>query len=133
MLDSVAVMMRSYQKKTTVAILVDGNEEGKITASTNTMQRYVWEAPEMTGDKALKFIGVDGTPSYGVGINEISLYIGGEEVSYSNYLTHASGGTATDVYISGTDKKVRKIVIGNQLYVQVNHQLYDCIGRVVNQ
>ena len=133
MLDSVAVKIRSYQNKTTVVILVDGNEVGKITATTNTMQRYVWEAPEMTGDKELKFIGADGTPSYGVGINEISLYMGGEEVTYSNYLTHASGGTATEVCIPGTDNKVRKIVIGNQLYVQVNHQLYDCIGRVVNQ
>ena len=133
MLDSVAVKIRSYQSRTTVSIVVDGNEVGKITASTNTMQRYVWEAPEMTGDKALKFIGVDGTASYGVGINEISLYMGGEEVTYSNYLTHASGGTATEVCIPGTDNKVRKILIGNQLYVQVNHQLYDCIGRVVNQ
>ena len=133
MLDSVAVMIRSYQKRTTVAILVDGNEMGKISASTNVMQRYVWEAPEMTGDKELKFIGVDGTASYGVGINEISLFIWGEEVTYTNNLTHAFGGTATDVCIPGTDKKVRKIIIGNQLYVQVNQQLYDCIGRVVNQ
>ncbi len=133
MLDSVAVKIRSYQSRTTVSIVVDGNEVGKISASTNTMQRYVWEASEMTGDKALKFIGVNGTASYGVGINEISLYMGGEEVTYSNYLTHASGGTATEVCIPGTDNKVRKIIIGNQLYVQVNHQLYDCIGRVVNQ
>ena len=87
----------------------------------------------MTGDKELKFIGVDGTASYGVGINEISLFIGGEEVTYTNYLTHASGAIPTDMCTPSTDNKIRKIVIGNQLYVQVNHQLYDCIGRVVNK
>ncbi|MBQ9751224.1 MAG: endonuclease [Paludibacteraceae bacterium] len=133
MLDSVAVKIRSYQSRTTVSIVVDGNEMGKISASTNTMQRYVWEAPEMTGDKELKFIGVDGTASYGVGINEISLFIGGEEITYTNYLTHASGAIPTDMCTPSTDNKIRKIVIGNQLYVQVNHQLYDCIGRVVNK
>ena len=132
-LDSVELKIRSYQKKTTVSILIDSNEVARISASTTTMQHYVWKAPEMTGEKELQFIGVDGTASYGVGINEISLFIGGEQVTYTNYLTHSSGATPTDLSTLTTDNKVRKILIGNQLYVQVNHQLYDCIGRVVNQ
>lgn len=133
MLDSVAVMIRSYQKRTTVAILVDGNEMGKISASTNVMQRYVWEAPEMTGDKELKFIGVDGTASYGVGLNEISIYMGGEQATYVNYLTHCDK-TPTDV--SSTlmpQRPMQKILRDGQLYIHVNQQTYDSMGRVVNR
>lgn len=96
-LDSVAINIRSYQNRSTIAISLDGTEIGRLTATTNTIQRYVWIAPDLTGDKALTFTGVDGTASYGVGLNEIAIYLGGEELSYTHYLTHCNPTSADDL------------------------------------
>lgn len=132
-LDSVSMNIRSYQGKKTVAILVGGTEVGQLTASTNIIQRYVWTAPELSGNNSLTFTGIDVTASYGVGLNEISIYMGGEQATYVNYLTHCDK-TPTDV--SSTlmpQRPMQKILRDGQLYIHVNQQTYDSMGRVVNR
>ena len=132
-LDSVSMNIRSYQSRTTVSISVDGEEIGSVMATTNTIQRYVWIAPELSGDKSLMFTGVDGTASYGVGLNEITLYLGGAEAIYVNYLTHCDD-ISSDISSTQMPKQpIRKILSNGQLYIQVNQQTYDSMGRVVNR
>ena len=132
-LDSVSMNIRSYQSRTTVSISVDGEEIGSVMATTNTIQRYVWIAPELSGDKSLMFTGVDGTASYGVGLNEITLYLGGAEAIYVNYLTHCDD-IPSDISSTQMPKQpIRKILSNGQLYIQVNQQTYDSMGRVVNR
>ena len=132
-LDSVSMNIRSYQSRTTVSISVDGEEIGSVMATTNTIQRYVWIAPELSGDKSLMFTGVNGTASYGVGLNEITLYLGGAEAIYVNYLTHCDD-ISSDISSTQMPKQpMRKILSNGQLYIQVNHQTYDSMGRVVNR
>ena len=132
-LDSVSMNIRSYQSRTTVSISVDGEEIGSVMATTNTIQRYVWIAPELSGDKSLMFTGVNGTASYGVGLNEITLYLGGAEAIYVNYLTHCDG-ISSDISSTQMPKQpMRKILSNGQLYIQVNQQTYDSMGRVVNR
>ena len=132
-LDSIAFIIRSYQKKTTVAISIDGTNIGQVSAATNTMQRYTWTAPNLTGTKPLCFTGADATASYGVGVTEISLYLGGETATYTNYLTYCSSGPATDLGQVILQSNSQKIFRNGQLYIRVEEQLYDSMGRVVKQ
>ena len=130
-LDSVVVKMRSYQSKKALSISVGGESITQLTAATNTMQYYVWSAPELTGNHSLTFIGTDGTAAYGVGIKEIKLYLGGGESTYTNYLTHCKQGTPTHITTTPPTATTQKIMRQGRLYVQVEEQLYDSMGRAV--
>ena len=131
-LDSVAFTLRSYQKKTTVIITVDGTNIDQVSATSNTMQRYVWEAPELTGNKALKFTGADGTASYGVGVKEIAIYIGGQRGSYTNYLTHCSAGTGTCHITELLPNTAQKIFHDGQLLIVHDGKTYNAQGTMLN-
>ena len=131
-LDSVAFTLRSYQKKTTVIITVDGTNIDQVSATTNTMQRYVWKAPELTGNKALKFTGADGTASYGVGVKEIAIYIGGQRGSYTNYLTHCSAGTGTCLITEFLPNTAQKIFHDGQLLIVHDGKTYNAQGTMLN-
>ena len=131
-LDSVAITMRSYQKKTTIKITVDGTTYAQLTAADNTMKRYVCSAPEMVGNKALQFTGVDATASYGPGLNEIVLYLGGEQGTYTNYLTHCSdsdtGLSSPTVHRAPSTKIIRN----GQLLIVHNGKTYNAQGTILN-
>lgn len=130
-LDSVAMIIRSYQSRKTVSISADGVNLGQVAATTNTMQRYVWNAPELEGNTTLTFAGADGTAAYGVGVKEIAIYIGGQRGTYTNYLTHCTQGSLTDLPNTEQTTNIRKIFHNGQLYVQINNLMYDSMGRVV--
>ncbi len=132
-LDSISMNIRTYQSRTTVSISVEGEEIGSVMATTNTIQRYVWIAPELSGDKPLTFTGVGGTASYGVGLNEITLYLGGEKATYINYLTHCDKTSLEATANPVPHQSMRKILRDGQLYIQVDQLTYDCMGRLVNR
>ena len=128
-LDSVAVTMRSYQSKKSVAISVDGQNIGQLSASTNTMQRYIWTAPGLTGNKSLLFASTDGTANYGPGIKDITLYLGGAEANYTNYLTHCS---TTDLPSSTIPHpSYTKVLRDGQLLILHNHHTYNVQGVLI--
>ena len=131
-LDSVAMTIRSYQSKKIVSISVDGVDIDQVSATSNTMQRYVWEAPELTGNKALKFTGADGTASYGVGVKEIAIYIGGQRGSYTNYLTHCSAGTGTCLITEFLPNTAQKIFHDGQLLIVHDGKTYNAQGTMLN-
>ena len=130
-LDSIAMTLRSYSSKKNMTIAVDGSTIGTVTATTNTMQRYVWNAPEMTGNKKLVFTGGDATAKQGVGVKDITLYLGGESATYINYLTHCNAGTATIINTETIQCNTRKLIRDGHLYIQIAQQLFDSMGRVV--
>ena len=130
-LDSIAMIIRSYQSKKTVSFSADGVNLGKVVAATNTMQRYVWNAPELEGNTTLTFTGEDATPAYGSGVKEVTIYIGGQRGTYTNYLTHCTQGPATDLPNIKQTTNIQKIFRNGQLYVQINNLMYDSMGRVV--
>ena len=130
-LDSIAMIIRSYQSKKTVSFSADGVNLGKVVAATNTMQRYVWNAPELEGNTTLTFTGEDATPAYGSGVKEVTIYIGGQRGTYTNYLTHCTQGPATDLPNIEQTTNIQKIFHNGQLYVQINNLMYDSMGRVV--
>ena len=130
-LDSIAMIIRSYQSKKTVSFSADGVNLGKVVAATNTMQRYVWNAPELEGNTTLTFTGEDATPAYGSGVKEVTIYIGGQRGTYTNYLTHCTQGPMTDLPNTEQTTNIQKIFHNGQLYVQINNLMYDSMGRVV--
>jgi endonuclease I len=130
-LDSVAMIIRSYKSQKTVSISADGGNLGQVAAATNTMQRYVWNAPELEGNTTLTFTGEDATPAYGSGVKEVTIYIGGQRGTYTNYLTHCTQGPATDLPNIEQTTNIQKIFHNGQLYVQINNLMYDSMGRVV--
>ena len=128
-LDSIVFTIRSYQSKKNISILVDGVNVGELSAASNTMQRYVWSAPELTGTGSLLFTSSDATASYGPGISEISLCLGGQQATYTNYLTHCTPGTG--IISPSTTPHTTKILRNGQLLILHNHRTYNTQGCLI--
>ncbi len=126
MLDSVAFTIRSYQSKKNISILVNGVNIGQVSAATNTMQRYIWSAPELTGTRSLVFSSPDATASYGPGISEISLYLGGQKATYTNYLTHCHSGSGIDA--PSVASPYTKVLQNGQLLILQDNRIYTILG-----
>ena len=129
MLDSVAFTIRSYQSKKNISIFVDDTNVGQVSAASNTMQRYVWSAPELTGTGSLLFTSSDATASYGPGISEISLYLGGQQATYTNYLTHCQSGSGIDA--PSVVRPYTKIIRNGQLLILCDGHTYKAQGALI--
>ena len=128
-LDSIAFTIRSYQSKKNISILVDSVNIGQVSAATNTMQRYVWSAPELTGNCSLVFTSPDATVSYGPGISEITLYLGGQQASYTHYLTHCEGGAGVDA--PSVVSPYIKVLQKGQLLILRDGHTYNAQGALI--
>lgn len=128
-LDSIAFTIRSYQSKKNIDILLDGVKIGQVTAATNTMQRYLWTAPELTGTRSLVFTSSDATASYGPGISEITLYLGGQQASYTHYLTHCEGGAGVDA--PSVVSPYTKVLQNGQLLILRDGHTYNAQGALI--
>ena len=128
-LDSIAFTIRSYQSKKNIDILLDGVKIGQMTAATNTMQRYVWSAPELTGTNSLLFTSPDATASYGPGISEITLYLGGQQTSYTHYLTHCEEGAGVDA--PSVVSPYTKVLQNGQLLILRDGNTYNAQGALI--
>lgn len=129
MLDSIAFTFRSYQSKKNIAILVDSVNIGQVSAATNTMQRYVWSAPELTGTSSLLFTSPDATASYGPGISEITLYLGGQQTSCTHYITHCEEGAGVDV--PSVVNPYTKVLQKGQLLILRDGHTYNAQGALI--
>jgi hypothetical protein len=129
MLDSVAFTLRSYQSKKNISILHNGVNLGQVSASTNTMQRYVWATPALAGTGSLLFTSPDATASYGPGISEISLYLGGQQATYTNYLTHCQSGSGIDA--PSVVRPYTKIIRNGQLLILCDGHTYNAQGALI--
>lgn len=128
-LDSIAFTIRSYQSKKNIDILLDGVKIGQVTAATNTMQRYIWSAPERTGTSSLLFTSPDATASYGPGIREITLYLGGQQASYTHYLTHCEGGAGVDA--PSVVSPYTKVLQNGQLLIMCDGHTFNAQGALI--
>lgn len=129
MLDSIAFTFRSYQSKKNIAILVDSVNIGQMSAATNTMQRYAWSAPELTGTSSLLFTSPDATASYGPGISEITLYLGGQQTSYTHYITHCEEGAGGDA--PSVVSPYTKVLQKGQLLILRDGHTYNAQGALI--
>lgn len=128
-LDSIAFTIRSYQSKKNIDILLDGVNIGQVSAATNTMQRYLWTAPELTGTGSLLFTSPDATASYGPGISEITLYLGGQQASYTHYITHCEGGAGVDA--PSVVSPYTKVLQNGQLLILRDGHTFNAQGALI--
>ena len=128
-LDSIAFTIRSYQSKKNIDILLDGVKIGQVTAATNTMQRCLWTAPELTGTRSLVFSSPDATASYGPGISEITLYLGGQQASYTHYITHCEGGAGMDA--PSVVSPYTKVLQNGQLLIMCDGHTFNAQGALI--
>lgn len=128
-LDSIAFTIRSYQSKKNIDILLDGVKIGQVTAASNTMQRYLWSAPELTGTRSLVFTSSDATTSYGPGISEITLYLGGQQASYTHYITHCEGGAGVDA--PSVVSPYTKVLQNGQLLILRDGHTFNAQGALI--
>ena len=128
-LDSIAFTFRSYQSKKNISILLDGVNIGQVSATTNTMQRYIWSAPELAGTNSLLFTSSDATASYGPGISEISLYLGGQKATYTHYLTHCQLSTGVDA--PSVTSPYTKVIHNGQLLIMRDGHTYNAQGALI--
>ena len=129
MLDSIALTFRSYQSKKDISILVDGVNIGQLSAATNTMQRYIWSAPELKGTSSLLFTSPDATASYGPGISDITLYLGGQQAIHTHYLTHCQSGSGIDA--PSVARPYTKIIRNGQLLILRDGHTYNAQGMLI--
>ena len=129
MLDSVAFTFRSYQSKKNISILLDEVNLGQLSATTNTMQRYVWATPALAGTGSLVFTSSDATASYGPGISDITLYLGGQQASYTHYLTHCQSGSGIDA--PSVASPYTKIIRNGQLLILRDGHTYNAQGALI--
>lgn len=128
-LDSIAFTIRSYQSKKNIDILLDGVKIGQVSAATNTMQRYIWSAPERTGTNSLLFTSPDATASYGPGICDITLYLGGQQASYTHYITHCEGGAGVDA--PSVVSPYTKVLQNGQLLILRDGHTFNAQGALI--
>lgn len=128
-LDSIAFTIRSYQSKKNIDILLDGVNIGQVSAATNTMQRYLWTSPELTDTRSLVFSSPDATASYGPGISEITLYLGGQQASYTHYLTHCEGGAGVDA--PSVVSPYTKVLQNGQLLIMCDGHTFNAQGALI--
>lgn len=128
-LDSIAFTFRSYQSKKNIDILLDGVNIGQVSAATNTMQRYIWSAPELTGTRSLVFTSSDATTSYGPGISDITLYLGGQQASYTHYITHCEGGAGVDA--PSVVSPYTKVLQNGQLLIMCDGHTFNAQGALI--
>ena len=128
-LESIAVTIRSYQSKKNIDILLDGVNVGQVTAATNTMQRYIWTAPELRGTRSLVFTSPDATASYGPGISDITLYLGGQQATYTHYLTHCQSGSGVDA--PSVTSPYTKVLQNGQLLILCDGHTYNAQGALI--
>ena len=131
-LSAITMTLRSYYNHNTVVIAVDGNTIGELVATSTDMVAYTWNVTEqLSGTKSLHFTSKTSTTTRGVNVKDISIRLGGTQATYTNYLTHCTQGSLTDLPNTEQTTNIQKIFHNGQLYVQINNLMYDSMGRVV--
>lgn len=130
-LQSIVVNMRTYGGANN-KILNITTEFGDLTTmeATNgsTITEYTWTNNlYIAGISALTFTSNYG--NNGVGVKSIVINGTGSGTTYSRYITTCQQGS--EVELIPTDAHARKILVGNQIYIEINNQLYNITGQKI--
>ena len=132
-LTSVVMTLRTYggASYNTVHITAGDTELGTIVAANNKLTEYTWTNTEtLSGSAPLRFTGSEATDSYGVAFSVVTVNAAGAKVTYSRYITSCQG--TTEIQSVPTDVSARKILVGGQIYILMDGQLFNVMGQRVN-
>ena len=133
-LESIVVKMRTYGG-TQYDELTISEADGVLTTINatggSTMTEYTWQNNlYIAGESALTFACTNGGSSKGIGIQSVVINAGGAASTYTRYITTCQSGT--EVELVPTEEAVtRKILVGGQLYIIHNNQLFTIQGQKV--
>lgn len=128
-LESIVVKMRTYGGVSFEELNIY-EETAKLTTMTatagSTMTEYTWTNNlDIAGTSTLTF-STEYTSNKGVGVQSIVINAAGSSTSYSRYITSCQG--TTELELVETESPVRKILVGGQLFILREGQLYDLRG-----
>lgn len=132
-LESIVVKMRTYGG--TQYDQLDIHEaDGKLTTieatKGSTMTEYTWNNNlYIAGTSALTFTCANGAANKGIGIESIVINAAGSATTYSRYITACQETTEVELVASPTS--ARKVLVGGQIYILHNEQLFNIQGQRV--
>ncbi len=133
-LESIVVKMRTYGG-TQYDELTISEADSKLTTINategSTMTEYTWTNNlYIAGESKITFACTNAASGKGIGVQSIVINAGGAASTYSRYITSCQGTTEIDPVVE--DKAAtHKILVGGQLYIIHNNQLFTIQGQRV--
>lgn len=132
-LASIVVKMRTYGG-TQYDQLAIHEADSKLTTieatKGSTMTEYTWNNNlSIAGTSALTFTCANGAANKGIGIESIVINAAGSATTYSRYITACQETTEVELVASPTS--ARKVLVGGQIYILHNEQLFNIQGQRV--
>ena len=131
-LSSITVNIRTYGGTSYCNLDVTANGQPIATivaTSGKTLTDYTWtNNGSFSGRAPLVFSTAYGA-NQGIGFTRVIINATGAGVTYSRYITTCQQGS--EVELIPTDAPARKILVGNQIYIEINNQLYNITGQKI--
>jgi endonuclease I len=134
-LESITVKMRTYGG-TQYDMLEVREESGVLTSieatAGSTPTEYTWNNNlYIAGTSTLTFLCSNGASGKGIGVVSVVINATGTGSSYSRYITSCQGTTEFIDPIPEPDHIARKIIIGGQIYIVRDAQIFTIQGQRV--
>ncbi|MBR6117420.1 MAG: endonuclease [Paludibacteraceae bacterium] len=133
-LESITVKMRTYGG-TQYDMLEVREESGVLTSieatAGSTPTEYTWNNNlYIAGTSTLTFLCSNGASNKGIGVVSVVINATGTGSSYSRYITSCQSGAEVEL-VPTEEATTRKILVGGQLYIIHNNQLFTIQGQKV--
>ena len=133
-LSSIVVKIRTYGGTQYDQFSVDAENQHLTTIEAtagSTMTEYTWNNTQtLTGFSPLTFTCSNAANNKGIGFSSVVINATGAGVAYERYITSCQSGDEVEL-IADEDVVARKILVGGQIFLQINNQLYNITGQRV--
>ncbi len=133
-LSSIVVKIRTYGGTQYDEFSVDAENQHLTTIEATaggTMTEYTWNNTQtLTGFSPLTFTCSNAANNKGIGFSSVVINATGAGVAYERYITSCQTGDEVEL-VADEDVVARKILVGGQIFLQINDQLYNVTGQRV--
>ena len=133
-LSSIIVKIRTYGGTQYDQFSVDAENQHLTTIEATaggTMTEYTWNNTQtLTGFSPLTFTCSNAAANKGIGFSSVVINATGAGVAYERYITSCQTGDEVEL-VADEDVVARKILVGGQIFLQINDQLFNLQGQRV--
>ena len=133
-LSSIVVKIRTYGGTQYDQFSVDAENQHLTTIEATaggTITEYTWNNTQtLTGFSPLTFTCSNAANNKGIGFSSVVINATGAGVAYERYITSCQTGDEVEL-VADEDVVARKILVGGQIFLQINDQLYNVTGQRV--
>ena len=130
-LSSIVAKIRTYggTQYDQFAFAAGALQLGTITATAGgTMTEYTWNNTQtLSGLSPITFTCSNAASNKGIGFSSVTINATGAGVTYSRYITSCQTGSELEI-VASEDVTARKILIGGQIYILREGQIYTLQG-----